>query len=203
MSFLTPDEWQGIKAAFQDVAIKWENYPDEIKRRDPYAGLLYPDRWNHFRKGHKFGVYNAAWAKIEKQYQREIIDKLDELMPPEYKDARPITGWQKLNFCYYYHNVEGLTRAVEQIVKESVDAALEPYQPKHARPGRRRRRREYHRAPVPVDLPALDRPGVDPLLPAARLLHKDHIITIPLLMKYLRIGRDRAARLFELLLKEN
>jgi hypothetical protein len=141
---INPENWKGIAPAFSGDVV-WLNYPAELPKKDVLAGITHPDKWGHFRKGHKIGLYNHIWRKIERICLKENIAYLKSVYgEDDLKLAKQITGWQKLNFCYYWHNLEGMRRAVEQIVNEAVEDALLPYKAKTPRPGRPKTKRAYH-----------------------------------------------------------
>jgi hypothetical protein len=210
MREIDPYYWQGIEAAFNGVDIRWENYPAETQTREPgtpsLPGIHVPDRWGHFRRGHKFGRYNAVIARLDKDYEREQLAMLDRLWPLEYAPAKQITVYQKIAFCAYWHNYEGLNRAIDELMQETAAAAVEDYKRSQLTPLQRKRADNLalrdHPARPDLSLDDLDDDG-DPLLPDARAIQSSQITTIGVLQKHLRIGEPRARHLFEILIKEN
>jgi hypothetical protein len=142
--WIDPVNWKGIEGAFNEFPVKWENYPDELPLdplRAPIPGIHRPDRWGHWRKGHRFGAYNAAWEKVDKLYDLEAIERLRCMWgADDYKEARTMNFIQRINYAVFLHNHESLMRAVDDLCDAVAVAAVEDYKSSQLTPLQRRRR---------------------------------------------------------------
>ena len=152
--WIDDDQWKGIDPAVPEYPVKWENYPETWQARS-LPGIHVPDRWGHFRRGHKIGRVMFCWDRIERNYQHMILKQLDGLYPPDYSEQRKNSPAQNIAFCFYLHNYAGLITAVNTLIDEAVSEALAPYQPKPKTHGRPRRKRKYTRRDTPLSLAVL------------------------------------------------
>jgi hypothetical protein len=152
VSWIDPEMWNGIEDAFTELHPVKENYPATFNPpRDLLSGITHPDRWGHYRLGHKMGRYNHIWRRIEKQYDREVVALLQSVYGSETEHyARKITPWQKFNYCnYVLHNSEGAARAIDEMCEIAFQAGFEDATKRKFRPPPSRRRKRFYRCPIP------------------------------------------------------